>query len=113
MGHPSGRRLAALAGLPVVAATLTGLGPAQVQSAGAGSGLTLPSFAGLSQRVELGVALIALGLLVAAVTIVRLRIQAIRRRSPMLAPSRWTKVTDTWGVHSTPPPHRSEFRSRW
>ncbi|MGO8686318.1 MAG: hypothetical protein ACLQT7_03915 [Candidatus Dormibacteria bacterium] len=113
MSHPSGRRLAALAGVPLIIATLTGFGPVSVQAAGDGTTPALPSIAGLAGRVELGAALVALGLLIAAVTIVRLRIQARRRRSPTPPASRWTKVTDTWGVYSTATARRAEVRSRW
>jgi hypothetical protein len=107
------RRLAALVGIPPALVSLTALGPAPAQPAANGTAAVLPGVAGLSERAELGVALVALGLLIIAVTIVRLRIQARRRRSPAFTASRWAKVTDTWGVYSTATPRRVELHSRW
>lgn len=107
------RRLTALAGIPPLLLTLTALGPAPAQGTAATSATGFPLVAGLSARTELGVALVALGLLVVAVTIVRLRIQARQRRSPAVVGSRWTRVSDTWGVYSAATSRRAAIRSRW
>ena len=63
------------------------------------------------QRIELGVALVVLGLLILAVTVVRLKIQARQRRSPKRAGTRWAKVTDTWEPYSRPVARRANARS--
>ena len=54
-----------------------------------------------------------LGLLILAVTVVRLKIQARQRRSPKLTGSRWAKVTDTWEPYSRPAVRRANVRSSW
>ncbi len=105
------RRLATLAAIPPLLATLTAFAPASVPTTGSAG--TIPTLAGLSQRTELGIALVALGLLIAALTIVRVRIQARRRRAPATPASRWTRVTDTWGVYSVAASHRAELRSHF
>ena len=100
MRFPQTRWLAPLAIVPPALVTLASLGSLPVQAAG---GSTASTAAGApSQRVELGIALVALGLLIVAVTVVRLRIQARHRRYPELTGSRWAKVTDTWEPYARP-----------
>jgi hypothetical protein len=105
------RWLAVLAAVPPFFVTLAAFGPLPVDAAsvsGSGSTTGLSS----SDRVELGIALVVLGLLIFAVTIVRLRIQARQRQSPALVGSRrMLKITDTWGGYSATPARRSAVRS--
>jgi uncharacterized membrane protein YidH (DUF202 family) len=93
------------------------VGPLSVQAAAAGTAPTSSSGLAPSERFELGVALVALGILILAVTIVRLRIQNRQRRSPVVVGSRWRKVTDTWGYtaapSSRPSASRATARSSW
>jgi len=109
---PQSRWLAPLAAVPLVLVTLAGLGSLPVQAAGTGT--VAPGAAeAQSQRVELGVALVVLGLLILAVTVVRLKIQARKRKAPKLTTSRWAKVTDTWDPYSRPTARRANARSSW
>jgi hypothetical protein len=95
-----------------VLVTLASLGSLPVQAAG--SGTAASSSAGVpSQRIELGLALVVLGLLILAVTVVRLKIQARQRQSPRLTSSAWAKVTDTWDPYSRPAARRAHARSSW
>jgi len=109
--------LTAFATVPPVLVTLAMVGPLSVQAAAAGTAPTSSSGLAPSERFELGVALVALGILILAVTIVRLRIQNRQRRSPVVVGSRWRKVTDTWGYaaapSSRPSASRATARSSW
>ena len=109
--------LTAFATVPPVLVTLALVGPLSVQAAAAGTAPTSSSGLAPSERFELGVALVALGILILAVTIVRLRIQNRQRRSPVVVGSRWRKVTDTWGYaaapSSRPSASRATARSSW
>ena len=112
------RWLTALAVFPPVLVTLAMVGPLSVQAAAAGTAPTSTSGLDPSERFELGVALVALGILILAVTIVRLRIQNRRRRAPTLVGSSWRKVTDTWGGYRAVPSSRrsasrATVRSGW
>ena len=111
------RWLTALATVPPVLVTLAMVGPLSVQAAAAGAGPPSSSSLDPSERFELGVALVALGILILAVTIVRLRIQNRQRRSPALMGSSWRKVTDTWGYAAAPSSRtsasRTTVRSTW
>ncbi len=112
------RWLTALATVPPVLLTLAMAGPLSVQAAAAGTAPTSASGLDPSERFELGVALVALGILILAVTVVRLRIQNRRRRSPALVGSSWRKVTDTWGGYRAVPSSRKSasratVRSSW
>ena len=109
--------LTALATVPPVLVTLALVGPLSVQAAAAGTAPTSSSSLAPSERFELGVALVALGILILAITIVRLRIQNRQRRSPAVAGAPWRKVTDTWGYaaapSSRPSASRATVRSSW
>ena len=112
------RWLTALATVPPVLLTLAMAGPLSVQAAAAGTAPPPASGLDPSERFELGVALVALGILILAVTVVRLRIQNRRRRSPALVGSSWRKVTDTWGGYRAVPSSRKSasratVRSSW
>ncbi len=111
------RWLTALATVPSVLVTLALVGPTSVQAAAAGTGSVSTSGLDSSERFELGVALVALGILILAVTIVRVRIQNRQRRTPALVGSSWRKVTDTWGYAAAPssrtPVQRTSVRSNW
>jgi len=111
------RWLTALATVPTVLMTLAMVGPLSVQAAAAGTVPTSSSGLAPSERFELGVALVALGILILAATIVRLRIQNRQRRSPAMMGSPWRKVTDTWGYAAAPSSRtatsRATVRSNW
>lgn len=112
------RWLTALATVPPVLVTLATIGPLSVQAAAAGTVPSSTSGLDPSERFELGVALVALGILILAVTMVRLRIQNRQRRSPALVGSSWRKVTDTWGGYRGVPSSRrsasrATVRSGW
>ncbi|MGD1053152.1 MAG: hypothetical protein ABR950_04915 [Candidatus Dormibacteria bacterium] len=112
------RWLTALAVVPPVLVTLTTVGPLSVQAAAAGSAPISGNGLDPSERFELGLAMVALGLLVLAITIVRVRIQNRQRRTPALArSSSWRKVTDTWGYAAAPSSRtsvtRATVRSSW
>ncbi len=111
------RWLGALAAVPPVLVTLAMFGPLSVQAAAAGTAPSSSSGLDPSERFELGVALVALGILILAITIVRLRIQNRQRRPSVVAGSPWRKVTDTWGYASAPSSRtsasRSTVRSPW
>ncbi len=109
------RWLAPLGAVPSVLFTLAALGSLPVQAAGSGTA-TSSSGAAPSQRIELGLALVVLGFLIFAVTVVRVRIQARQRQAPKQAGSRWAKVTDTWEPYSRQPRpavRRANARSTW
>ncbi|MGA3184053.1 MAG: hypothetical protein ABSE52_05575 [Candidatus Dormibacteria bacterium] len=112
-----GRWLTALATVPPVLVALAMFGPLSVQAAAAGTTPTSASGLDASERFELGFALVALGILILAVTIVRVRIQNRQRRSPALVGSSWRKVTDTWGYAAAPSSRtsvpRASARSNW
>ena len=89
------RWLAGVWVIPLAFVTITTLSPLPAQAAGT-TAVTAPSGgAGPFDRAELGLAMVALGLLIFALTMVRLRMQS-RRRSSALRRSRWAKVTDTY-----------------
>jgi len=106
---PQVRRLTALAALPTF--LLAFAGPLPVQAAGM-PGAVATAGLSTSDRVELGVALVVLGMLILAVTVIRLRIQTRKRRSPTLVGSRWTRLTDTWEPYR-PAARRTSTRSIW
>jgi len=109
---PQSRWLAPLAAVPPVLVTLAGLSSLPVQAAGTGT-VASSSAGAPQQRIELGVALVVLGLLILAVTVVRLKIQARQRRSPKRAANRWAKVTDTWEPYSRPVVRSANVRRSW
>ena len=101
--------------VPSVLFTLAALGSLPVQAAGSVTA-TSSSGAAPSQRIELGLALVVLGFLIFAVTVVRVRIQARQRQAPKQAGSRWAKVTDTWEPYSPKPRpavRRANAHSTW
>jgi uncharacterized membrane protein YidH (DUF202 family) len=87
------------------------VGSMSVQAAAAGTAPTSSNSLDPSERFELGVALVALGILILALTIVRLRIQNRQLRSPAVMGSRWRKVTDTWGYAAAPSSRTSASRA--
>jgi hypothetical protein len=105
------RWLAALAAVPPFLVALAASGTLPVQAAGL-TGTVAPAGLDPSDRVELGAALVVLGMLILAVTVIRLRIQSRRRRTPTLVGSRWARVTDTWEPYR-PAPRRTSVRSLW
>jgi len=105
------RWLAALAAVPPFLVALAASGTLPVQAAGM-TGSVVPAGLNSSDRVELGAALVVLGMLILAVTVVRLRIQSRRRHTPTLVGSRWARVTDTWEPYR-PAPRRASVRSLW
>ncbi len=108
------RWLTALATVLPVLVTLATAGPLSVQAAAAGPATGSTSGLAPSERFQLGLAMVALGLLVLALTIVRLRIQNRRRRSPaLMGSSSWRKVTDTWDDFAPAPRRRPSAASRW
>ena len=113
MSTHQGRWLTALATVPTVLITLATAGPLSVQAATAGTAPSSASSLDPSGRFELGLAMVAFGLLALAVTIVRLRIQNRQRRSPALVRSSGRKVTDTWASYATAARHPKSAASRW
>ena len=108
------RWLTALATVPPVLVTLATIGPLSVQAAAAGGPTGSANGLDPSERFELGLAMVALGLLVLAITVVRLRIQNRQRRSPaLMGSSSWRRVTDTWGDYTPTPRRRQSAASRW
>jgi cytochrome b561 len=106
------RWLTALAAVPPVLVTLITVGPLSVQAAAAGTASTSTGSLDPSERFQLGVALVALGILILAVTIVRLRIQSRQRRRPALVGSSRRKFTDTWdGYYTAPSSRKSSARA--
>jgi len=105
------RWLAALAAVPPFLVALAASGTLPVQAASM-TGSVVPAGLNSSDRVELGAALVVLGMLILAVTVVRLRIQSRRRHTPTLVGSRWARVTDTWEPYR-PAPRRASVRSLW
>lgn len=115
MRFPQSCWLAPLAAVPPVLVTLAGLGSLPVQAAGGGA-VASSATGAQSQRMELGLALVVLGVLIFAVTVVRLKIQARQRQSPKRTSSGWAKVTDTWEPYSRPSRpavSRAHARSSW
>lgn len=107
-----GRWLAAVAALPITLFTLTGLVPLPVQAATGVTASADPGGTGTPDRFALGLALVALGLLIVAITVVRLRIQSRHRRMPQPAVSRSSRVSDSWEAGWVTSSRRSSARSR-
>ena len=100
MSTHQGRWLTALATVPTVLITFATAGPLAVQAAAAGTAPGSASSLDPSGRFELGLAMVACGLLALAVIIVRLRIQNRQRRSSALVGSSGRKIPDTWAGYA-------------
>ena len=106
------RRLTTLAAVPLAWMTLTALGSLPVMAAGNGPVADSSGGAGPLDRAQLGLAMVALGVLIFALTLIRLRMQSRRARAEAGRRSKWAKVTDTW-AYSGMQSRRVPSHSRW